>query len=425
MCVCARSKHEGSEEDGSRRSSRGKDKGHGGPSGGGGGSSGGGERVGSSSTGGHHRSSPPPPPLDSKSRSRRDGGGTDHKRRKEDDPKPSSELGHKRKRDNLDDTPLPDTKRARHGDHHGNSGSGRDSEKHHGSSSSGGGGGTGKDTGDHGSGDRKWRQESTGLESSRKQQHRSRSPRTPIPPPGSSGSGEKGGRSGSSKTHKHSSSGGSGRDGKDSSSKEGRKGGAQDKDRSKSGESSSRPKAVDWASLNSFTAKANSKLHYQRPVSVLKRFTPGAVFAGIEVSPELAGQEKYQKIVDLVRTHVQESGDDPGKRCHSYWASILDAGGGADSAVPASPLKSIGGVDWEQVISPALGACRRALTAADDYTLRRLLRKDQQRVRKEEKDVENLSVNNGHMSIVPYSRSCPYFGGVVLKMVMENTLEVE
>ena len=305
------------------------------------------ERPGSST--GHHRS---PPPSDK--RSRRDGTsmGHEHKRRREEDIKTTpSELGHKRKRDHFDDGHLHETKRPRHGHDHSNRD--RESDYHHGDHHHG------SKESEHlyGSTEKKWRQELSGSELSRKQQlgHHSGGGR-------SSGSERERGRErerSSSKAHRH-------------SSREGRRVGAQEKEyvRASEGRTS---RSLDWSIVSDYTERANAKLKYQYPVAVLKKFTPAAMFSSVAVSPSLAGPQRYEAILDLVRAHVKDNGE---TGVAGHWLEALQL----NSGVPTTPQKTTR--EWDKTISDSLGACRRALTAADDYALRRLLRKGQDGVRK-------------------------------------------
>ena len=124
-------------------------------------------------------------------------------------------------------------------------------------------------------------------------------------------------------------------------------------------------KGLDWAAVNSFTEKTNARLKERRSgMAVLGKFTPGATLAGIHVSPSLAGPQRYQAITELVQSHWKESGVE---HREGHWGGVLQC---------PEPL------DWDKALLDAMGSCRRALTASDDYVLRRLLRKDppQQRV---------------------------------------------
>lgn len=295
-----------------------------------------------------HRSSPT---VDTtgKTHPRREGVGTvhEHKRRKEDDTKIGSELGHKRKREHMEETYLPEMKKARHGDHHPNSGgTSRDNDRHSGKDSDHYRGSTSKDAeGRHGNMEKKRQLES----SPARKHHRSRSPRTPV-------SGERG-RSGGSKTHRH--------------SKEGRK---VTPDVVRTSEGSGRSKTLDWSIIKSYTERLNAKLKQQRhqPKEILDKFKPGPVLADIPVSPSLATPECYQKITELVSAHLKEGG---GASSGGPWGEM----GVEDSVSNSVPT------DWDKAVSKSLGPCRRAMTASDDYVLRRLLRKthyhQQQRVR--------------------------------------------
>lgn len=332
LFLLVRGKHgsDATEDDASRRSARGKEKGHGHS-----------ERAGSSA--GHHRSSPP---LDTtgKPRSRREGGtgSHDNKKHKEDDPKTPSELGHKRKREHLEDAHLPEVKRARHGN------TSRDVDRHHGN--------TGKDS-EHlyGSVDRKWRPDSSASEVSARKQHRSRSPRTPVP----SEKDRERGRVG--KSHKH-------------TDKEGKRTASSEKEQSRTSEGAGRSRTLNWAAVNNFTKKANSKLNYRSSKATMEKFTPAAVFANIEVSPSLAGHKRFQKIMELVRSHLKVSSDRG--NIQGYWTDVLER---SELLTPRTHVRSAS--DWDKAVSNSLGACRRAMTASDDYSLRRLLRKDQHEVR--------------------------------------------
>ena len=312
------------EDSSSRRSSRlpeRKEKLHGGHS----------ERP---SSGLSHKQSPTIDTV-SKTRSWREGvvGPHEHKRRKEEEPKTPSELGHKRKREHIDDINLPEVKKPRHGDHHGigiremerhHSNSSRELEHHHLSTSK-------ESDHHHGSMERKRRQEETSL---RKHQ-RSRSPKTPVQ-----------GERGKSKSYKHN------RDSKKST--------PEDREHSKTSEGAGKTKSLDWMTVSNFTEKASAKLK-NYPRTVMERLKPGSILSEVEVSPELAGPECYQKIVEVVSLHLREGG----RRVQGPWSNLLE---GKECIQKA-------GVDWDSIVSESMGPCRRALTASRDYALRRLLRK--------------------------------------------------
>ena len=140
-----------------------------------------------------------------------------------------------------------------------------------------------------------------------------------------------------------------------------------EKEHNRNSETAKKSKGLDWSTVNDFTEKANTKLNYHPSKSVLERFTPAAVLMGTEISPLLAGPDLFDRIVELVRVRSKTTDE---SNLSSYWAEILE---GSDSlSTPRTAL------DGDKTVSKSLGPCRRALTASDDYNLRRILRKDDQ-----------------------------------------------
>ncbi len=114
-------------------------------------------------------------------------------------------------------------------------------------------------------------------------------------------------------------------------------------------------KALDWDYLGSYTQRQTAKLDHSRPRSALERFTPGALFARVGVSPSLAGHD-YVNVVSAVSAHL-ERGED-----------LFD-----------SDVVGVARVRGEENVFQT-GECRRALTASDDLRIRRKLRQQNQSV---------------------------------------------
>lgn len=365
---------------GSRRSGRDrKDKGSGRP-----------EKPGSSSGGGDGLTRKSP----DKAHSRREGGVVgphDHKRRKEDEYKSELMAGHKRKRDVQDDTSFsPDPKKSRRRDlsresdqqrhsakdgdryHYSiapSSASGKDSDYHHGSNT-----------------DRKRRQDSSSIlsESSRR---KARLSQTPEPP--DSGARGKSGRS----YHRY-------------DREDGRRLMAEGTTERKSEGGAMKSRSLDWTAVQAFADKANSKLQRQYS-SVLDRFKPGVLLGEVKVSPALAGAGHYQRVREAI---LKDGGE-----VSSLWPEKKEAK--CDKKVISEEKVSFeenmpseekttsevvtskeeelgtdveedkmecelpgheeeGQLTWDKLARECLLSCRRALTAADDYAIRRRLRKD-------------------------------------------------
>lgn len=367
----------------------------------------------------------------------------EHKRRKEEEigsaidtreHSTSTGSNRKRKRDQVDDEPPAiEAKKFRTGEqHHLSSAVAKDSERSMRSSREGGASGAAvgavEGSEARSSGDRKRRHESSTKEGQpRKQHHRSRSPETPRPgvPGGISGStsGTTATSSSSSRRHERHSSGS-----RTTTSPTSKKG--EHHHRSSKGPSSSSKKTdgiasattaghesnddndsvvtgtsnttmaasanevvtpvesvrkkLDWAAVSSYTRKASTKLE-KRPSSALERFSPGAVFAHIGVSPSLAGKDYFDAISSHVSRHLKKA---------YRQKTVGDAGGGESSnALPkllldapfegqqfasscVSQIKDQ--VESESMVVDNVGPCRRALTASADYTIRRKLKKSNQ-----------------------------------------------
>ena len=137
------------------------------------------------------------------------------------------------------------------------------------------------------------------------------------------------------------------------------------------GEGEDTPKRLNWSTLRTLISpRPEWRSHRARD-----RFTPGAIFAEVGVSPSLAGKHYYDKINRLVSEHLKQSQDvlDPLKSNKLPEAVVTDPFDGAGFAsVGVARIKEQ--VDWSRTFSE-VGQHRRALTASADYSLRRKLRK--------------------------------------------------
>jgi hypothetical protein len=146
-------------------------------------------------------------------------------------------------------------------------------------------------------------------------------------------------------------------------------------------------KKLDWASVSSYTRKASTKLE-KRPTTALERFSPGAVFARIGVSPSLAGKEYFDVISSHVSRHL--------RKAYQQKAAGEQGGGGREAGSNVLPKSLLDSpfegqqfasscvsrikdqLEWEHMVVDNVGPCRRALTASADYTIRRKLKKSNQ-----------------------------------------------
>ena len=115
-------------------------------------------------------------------------------------------------------------------------------------------------------------------------------------------------------------------------------------------------KALDWDYLGSYTQRQTAKLDHSRPRSALERFTPGALFARVGVSPSLAGPN-YANVISAVSANLQPKGD-----------------------LFKNNVCGVVRVKEEEIVFKT-GECRRALTASDDLLIRRKLREQNESVR--------------------------------------------
>lgn len=114
-------------------------------------------------------------------------------------------------------------------------------------------------------------------------------------------------------------------------------------------------KALDWDYLGSYTQRQTAKLDHSRPRSALERFTPGALFTRVGVSPLLAGPN-YVNVAAAVSAHLQHEED--------LFENV---------AIGVARVRG-----EEDVFKT--GECRRALTASDDLLIRRKLRQQNESV---------------------------------------------
>ena len=141
-------------------------------------------------------------------------------------------------------------------------------------------------------------------------------------------------------------------------------------------------KKLDWASVSSYTRKASTKLE-KRPTTALERFTPGAVFAHIGVSPSLAGKEYFDAISSHVSRHLrkayqQKTVGDQGGGSNVLPKSLLDSPFEGQQFASSCVSRIKDQLEWERMVVDNVGPCRRALTASADYTIRRKLKKSNQ-----------------------------------------------
>ena len=145
-------------------------------------------------------------------------------------------------------------------------------------------------------------------------------------------------------------------------------------------------KKLDWASVSSYTRKASTKLE-KRPTTALERFTPGAVFARVGVSPSLAGKGYFDAISSHVSRHLRkayqqktvgEQGGGGGAGSNMLPKSLLDSPFEGQQFASSCVSRIKDQLEWEHVVVDNVGPCRRALTASADYTIRRKLKKSNQ-----------------------------------------------
>ena len=363
-----------------------------------------------------------------KGRGRKESGSQhDHKRRKEEEGASGLEsrsAGRKRKRDQVDDEPPAiEAKKVRTGDpyYHPHPSAKEPADRAAARSKEGGGsvgamatGGGGELVEGKSSGDRKRRHDTSTKDGQPPRKHlRSRSPDTPRQSMPTSSGGGGSGNMGSNSSRRHGSSGRTSvtspnskktsehhhRSKATSSSKkvEATAVGHDSNDENESMMSSTIPatadvaamapesvrKKLDWASVSSYTRKASSKLE-RRSTSVLEKFSPGAIFARVGVSPSLAGEEYSAAISSLVSNHLKKT---------YQTKSIEETAGSSTDTLPTSLLElPFEGqqfasscvsrikeqLKWEHLIVDNVGPCRRALTASADYTIRKKLKKTNQ-----------------------------------------------
>ena len=349
------------------------------------------DRPGSSGSGGGASGSDGPPHKSSpdKTRSRREcnmAGSYDHKRLKEEDVRSEFVAEHKRKRDLQEDSSLPpDAKKMRHRDHSRESDhhhhhhtltssiSCKEAERYHCSPTLGISSGSGKETDRHrgGGSERKRRQESNTIlaESSRKRAMQSHTPEPPL-----SGGREK--ASGMMKSHhKHGKEINKRMSVVDCTSEHGRGEGGGGRSRS-----------LDWEAVRNFTEKANAKLRRVH-TGVLDQFKAGVVLGSVGVSAMLAGPDYYQRVKQAILrdggddTNLQEEIQQGEEEDHEVQLHGMveeeERGLVRVSQQPRVPEEAEGSLNWDKVAGECLLSCRQALTASDDYAIRRLLRKDQ------------------------------------------------
>ncbi len=169
------------------------------------------------------------------------------------------------------------------------------------------------------------------------------------------------------------------------------------------------PKArsLDWTAVDAFSNKANSKLQHIFS-SVLDKFQPGVLLKDLKVSTSLAGPRFSQLVQEAILRDVGVAGNDAGQlkkkateSCEEELPTCEETEdsegktateGKVDSELvtPSSNVtegtskataemrEGRGSLTWDTLTGECLLPCRRALTAADDYAIRRRLKKDHQ-----------------------------------------------
>ena len=356
-----------------------------------------------------------------KARGRRESGSQhEHKRRKEEEgggSLDSRSAGKKRKRDQVDDEPPPiEAKKPRTSDPHHHHPSAKEAERGAARSREGGGGGAGgggvagaESADSRSSVDRKRRHDSSIKDVPPPKKHlRSRSPDTPRPSmPTNSGSNVSG-----SSSRRHERHGSSSRTSvtspnnkkperhhrvKAPSPKKTEQESVEDNESVTTGAAATTDpaaatvapenvrKKLDWTLVSSYTKKASTKLARRSSSSALDRFSPGALFTRIGVSPSLAGKEYFGTISELVSAHLKKTYKQKTTAVESNESSpcplpssLLDAPFEGQKFASSCVSRIKEQLNWEHLIPDNLGPCRRALTASADYTIRKKLRKANQ-----------------------------------------------
>ena len=129
-------------------------------------------------------------------------------------------------------------------------------------------------------------------------------------------------------------------------------------------------KKLDWNSLSALIPAKPAPV----ATSALERFTPGATFAKIGVSHSLAGPKLFTKISSLVSEHLRKEQLSSSETANVLPDSVVENpfGGAVVASAASSRLKEQ--QEWTNILRD-IGPCRRALTASADYAMRRKLRK--------------------------------------------------
>lgn len=139
------------------------------------------------------------------------------------------------------------------------------------------------------------------------------------------------------------------------------------------GADGSQTKKLDWSSLSALIPAKPAPV----TTSALERFTPASTFARIGVSASLAGPKLFAKISGVVSEHLRKEQQlllSSDKAVNVLPDSVVESPFGGSVVASAGASRLQGQREWTGILSD-VGPCRRALTAAADFAMRRKLRK--------------------------------------------------